>query len=986
MGNSPENWGRVKELFEAALERDPARRSAYLLENTADPKVREEVERLLMKYALAGSFLSTPVFECLKFQPSELADRFLPGEILAGRFQVVHFIAAGGMGEVYEAQDLELRESLAIKTIKPEVLQLPNALARFKREVHLARKVTHPNVCRVFDLFRYKSDANKPDSEGVFISMELLTGESLSERIRRGIFTPQEALPLIAQMAAGLAAAHHAGVVHRDFKPGNVVLVSERDSGRIRVAITDFGLAFRSGGDASLTADFATASGIFGTPAYMAPEQIEGREVTSAADIYALGLVIHEMVTGLLPFASEPPLSMVAKRVHEPAPSPRLLMPCLDAAWESTILRCLEREPGKRFQEVEEVVQALQVEPKTIPIGSDLGGVSLAKPPLTTIHDKTSRPDELQTLSVRLNQSTAQKDVGGSQKRNYAFVGAICFLLVLTVIVVSFREFDRGAWQRLLGPNIPNQKNLVVLPFSAVDGQPSEQIYCQGFTETVTAKLANVASLQVQAAQKVRDYRVASIQEARNRLGANLVLTATWQRSQNSARINLSLVDAKTGQQLRTDTITEPAGDLFRLQDHVVLTASRMLELQLSANSTSALTSHGTTVATAYDLYLQGIAYLQRYERPENLETSINLFRRAIAEDPAYAQAQAALAQAYWYKHSATQDPQWGEKAKIAVKAARDLDSQLPEVQLAIADLSRRTGAYLEALSGFQRTLQLDPENVAAYLGLGSSYDSLGRAGAAEQAFRHAIEISPECWNCYNELGYFFNEHARYGEAAEAWQRVTELTPDNVWGYMNVGAVYFNLGQFGKADEYFRRGLQIAPDNADLYSNAGTVSFFLGRFEEDATYCQKAIELSREKYVYWGNLGDAYRMIPRDSSKSAAAYQEAIRLAEIQLKLNPSDSSVLSSLAIYYARTNDATRAEKYLDRALKASPRDVDVLRIACLVHLEAGERQEALLWLQKAVGAGYAKAQLLANPELASLRSDPQFDRLANQAKSYQ
>jgi tetratricopeptide (TPR) repeat protein/TolB-like protein len=536
------------------------------------------------------------------------------------------------------------------------------------------------------------------------------------------------------------------------------------------------------------------------------------------------------------------------------------------------------------------------------------------------------------------------------------------------------------------GSNIPSQKNLVVLPFTAVGGGTGEQVYCDGFTETVTAKLAQEHSLQVPSALEIRERNVVSIEQARTQFGANLVLAASWQRIGQSARINLSLIDTKTGRQLRTDTITEQADNLFALQDQVVLKTIRMLEVQPTGDNAAQLMAHGTSVLSAYDFYVQGIGYLQRYERLENIDTSITLFQHAIREDPKYAQAGAALAQAYWYKYSATKEPQWAKRAKEAVKEAENLNSQLLEVQLAIGDLNLRTGSYPTAKSAFQRVLELDPQNVDAYLGLGNTYDVLGRASDAEQAFRHAIEIRPGCWSCYNLLGAFLNGHARYGEAAQAWTKVTELTPDNVWGYLNVGAAYFNLGQFETANEFFRRGLQVAPDNADLYSNAGTVSFFLGRFEEDAAFCEKAIQLRPQKYAYWGNLADAYRVIPAQAGKAPEAYRQAIRLAEIQLKINPSDSDVLSSLAHYYARINQLPRAQDYLERALKINPNDVDTLLIASLIHLEIGERQEALQWVKRAVSAGYTREQLAANPELLSLHSDPEFSRLVMEARSFQ
>jgi len=178
----------------------------------------------------------------------------------------------------------------------------------------------------------------------------------------------------------------------------------------------------------------------------------------------------------------------------------------------------------------------------------------------------------------------------------------------------------------------------------------------------------------------------------------------------------------------------------------------------------------------------------------------------------------------------------------------------------------------------------------------------------------------------------------------------------------------------------------VAPDDAQLFSNLGTVSFFLGRFDEDVTYYEKAVQLGPQTYTVWGNLADGYRMIPDDSGKAEDAYRQAIRLAELQLTVNPNNADALSSLALYRARTHDPARARQYLQRALKLQPQNVDVLFDACLVQLEAGEREAALAALQQAIAAGYSREQLLANPELASLHSDPRFDRLAKQAKAYQ
>jgi serine/threonine protein kinase/Tol biopolymer transport system component len=360
MGISPEQWDHVKELYEETLECEPAQRDDFLQRKTTDEVVRAEVRRLLAGNDSLGSFLSTPPFLDDRLLPQQQARQFAPGEVLAERFRILRFIAAGGMGEVYEAEDLALKENLAIKTIRPEVLQQKNALDRFKREVHLARKVTHPNICRVFDLFWHKKAEDGGECDIVFVSMELLYGETISERIRRtGRFSAEEALPLINQIASGLAAAHRAGVVHRDLKPGNVILVPDRMGNQIRSVVTDFGLALRADVEGNNSVDLTTTQGAFGTPAYMAPEQIEGKEVTKLADIYALGLIIYEMVTGEHAFPADTPLASAAKRLSDPIVPPKQFAPELSDVWDQTILRCLQRDPDARYSSALDVAKAL---------------------------------------------------------------------------------------------------------------------------------------------------------------------------------------------------------------------------------------------------------------------------------------------------------------------------------------------------------------------------------------------------------------------------------------------------------------------------------------------------------------------------------------------------------------------------------------------------------------------------------------------------
>jgi eukaryotic-like serine/threonine-protein kinase len=292
--------------------------------------------------------------------------RLRPDELLAGRFSIVRFIARGGMGAVYEAEDLSLRTRVALKIIRSALLAESSALERFRREVLLARRVAHPNVCHVFEFYDART------AEGVpvhFLTMELLDGQTLSRHLQqRGRMTPAEALPLVVQMCDGLAAAHAEGVVHRDFKSSNVLLVHRRDttgersSASTRVVITDFGIA-RPLETSAVEAGLTGGAGMIGTPEYMAPEQVTGGSVTAATDIYALGVVMYEMLTGELPFTGETPLAAAAKRLHESPRAPHTVRPGLDRRWSDIIVRCLAREPERRFRSAAEVREALLAPP-----------------------------------------------------------------------------------------------------------------------------------------------------------------------------------------------------------------------------------------------------------------------------------------------------------------------------------------------------------------------------------------------------------------------------------------------------------------------------------------------------------------------------------------------------------------------------------------------------------------------------------------------
>ena len=330
---SPKHWRDVSRLFNEALSREADNRAAFLREACADDEpLRKEVESLLAQWPIADS--RAPTFAASpRARPRPIDSinqvRFIPGAMLAGRYRIVALLGRGGMGEVYRADDLKLGQPVALKFLPEDLVMGPDHLARLHHEVRVARQVTHPNVCRVYDI-------SEADGQH-FLSMEYVDGEDLASLLRRiGRLPSDKAIQLTRQLCAGLAAAHDCGVLHRDLKPANVLI-----DGRGRVRIVDFGLASRID-------ERHYRDGLAGTPAYMAPEQLAGEAASMRTDVYALGLVLYEMFTGEPAFKMGPADLFTRGAALSLPTRPSTLIPDIDPAIEQVILQCIERDPTRR--------------------------------------------------------------------------------------------------------------------------------------------------------------------------------------------------------------------------------------------------------------------------------------------------------------------------------------------------------------------------------------------------------------------------------------------------------------------------------------------------------------------------------------------------------------------------------------------------------------------------------------------------------------
>src|SRR5688572_20414566 len=345
----PDRWRKVDELFDAVLERDPKDRAAFLDQVCgSDRELRREVEKMLAYDQKAEDFIQTDVFNAAaklitKPLTSDSIDdaRFIPGDVLSNRYRIVGLLGRGGMGEVYRADDLKLKQPVALKFLPESLTTNGAALARFYREVSVARQISHRHVCRVYDIGEFEGQH--------FISMEFVRGEELSSLLKRIGRLPQDkAIEVARQLCAGLAAVHERGVLHRDLKPANIMVDEMGD-----VRITDFGIA-------ALAKEVSAREATSGTPAYMSPEQLEGNELTVKSDIYSLGLVLYEVFTGKKAFQASSLAELLRLRQTDTTPtSPALLVPDLDPLVERVIFRCLQWEPDDRPASALQVAAAL---------------------------------------------------------------------------------------------------------------------------------------------------------------------------------------------------------------------------------------------------------------------------------------------------------------------------------------------------------------------------------------------------------------------------------------------------------------------------------------------------------------------------------------------------------------------------------------------------------------------------------------------------
>ncbi len=864
---------------------------------------------------------------------------FPPQTVLANRFRVVRFIARGGMGEVYEAEDLELHENVAVKCIRFDYAQQDQAVDRFRREIQLARRVTHPNVCRTYDVFRHtEKSADEQDQEILIVSMELLDGKTLSQDIReKNKLTTEQSLPIIAQMAAGLGAAHKAGIVHRDFKSANVLLIpSDQSDSGIRVVITDFGLARDIAGNATrLTGSLD----VVGTPAFMAPEQLNGGEITPATDIYALGIVMYEMLTGDVPYSGDTAIAMALRRLSEPAPSPRTTVPGLAPEWEATVLRCLERRPEDRFASTEEIMQTIRGEISAPPrrreskprslilrwVVAAVAALVLAAGGWFALHNRNSQ-------SPPLNSSPAVTDAK----------------LRPSVAVLGFQNMSESANTGLLGDMLSDGL------WSQLDTDEIRFIPPARVDEMKRNLGINNTSSSLDSAElaRIQDY-----------LGCDTVITGTYRASSDgkgprNIEWNIHLLgkgDSATGSVQTTGTEAElnsmvaRAGKLIRTKLGVELSVAEESRLDNSLSSNSEA--------------LRNFAEARDKRRNFDVSGDIKALQKALAADPNFAQAHSALAEAW-------SDLGYETKAAEEAKKALDLSSNLSAEArgLITARYSEMVHDWPKAIENYASLKTLFVDDPEYGLLLARSQVSAGKGQAAlttlDQTAQKKLPKGLEAQlqltrsEAQDSLGNF---HEQLTSASAASQIAKSLQSNLLLARTRIQecAALLNLGDAQKAKPVCEEARDLNTASGDQLGAARAINLVAnsayqrGELAEAKTLYGQALSISEtigDKADESGALNNLANILDDQGDRQGAirTYRKSIEVAK-----DRGDQAELGlaqqNLGVVLFESGNAKEGGEMLQRAILVAREvgdkstEATVLGNLCMLSLEAGDPRKA-------------------------------------------
>jgi tetratricopeptide (TPR) repeat protein len=836
------------------------------------------------------------------------------------------------MGEVWRARDTRLQRDVAIKVLPEAFAQDADRLQRFTREAHVLASLNHPNIAAIYSF---------EEIDGVrLLVLELVSGETLKQRIVRAPVSANEAIRFALQIADALDAAHAKGVLHRDLKPANVNVTPEG-----KVKLLDFGLAkaFALGAASpeishtpTLAVDPTHQGVVLGTASYMSPEQARGRALDGRSDLWSFGCVLYEMLAGKKAFDGES-VSDILVAILDREPDWAALPAATPAPLRDLMKRLLRKDPAER--------------PSSI--GDTRGYLEAAAGSRTT------------AIFPASGRSASFARRGGG--RALLVAGSVLLVVGAVFLLLALRE--------RAGSALPASKLLAILPATDLTGRPDGRQLCDGVSISLGFKLHGVSpDLAIMPSSNPAMLKETDPAKWARDTGANLIVQPAVRQLGDTRELSFSLSLAGSPVQIAADAVSGPAADHFRLEDELARKLAAALRLQLAPGAATSARASVPAGAPQTD-YVVALGYLERYDDPASIQKAIDLLTK-IPGGETSALVQAALGRAYLAAYQNTHDIDFSRLAQTSAETAQKLDPGRFETLLTLGRIKAAAGRFDEGIVDVRRALERDPSSVEALLSLGDALADSGKTADAEAAYRRATATRPSYWAPHNRLGALFYGKGNYGRAIPEYEEAARLNPSTPRPLSNLVGAYLQSGRLDDAVRAAQKSLELAP-SASGWANLGTAHYYAGRHAEAAAAFEKATAAAPKRSSLWIGLGDALRSSGGDATRTRAAYEEGLRRTDDELTVSPKNASTLRNRAHALRNLGDEAKAREAILAARAAAPDDSSILVEASRLSFLHKDRAAAFSLLSDAVRRGFSPSLLRADPDFSEVRADPLFEK---------
>jgi len=845
------------------------------------------------------------------------------------------------MGVVYKAVDLKLERTVALKFLPHDIAFSQGDKEDLLREARAASALDHPNIGVIHGL-------DESDDQ-LFIVMGYYEGETLAQKLARSVLSVRESLDLAIQMARGLSAAHARNIVHRDIKPSNILITEDNVA-----KIVDFGLA-----RVVATASATQTGSATGTLPYMAPEQILGETVGKPCDVWALGVIMIQMLTGSHPFLRPNTAAMTFAILNQPPAAIDAVPPVV----QPIVYRALSKQAASRYANADEMLKDLETARAEITATP----VPLEEPTIT-------RVVSAREIKQYVESASTPRWSAGQPKRPRRLLLAALGVMLAAGVAFAFPRVRANLFESAYAGA---EKHIAVLPFESPGDDPDSQLIANGLMDSMTNELSNLdaaqQSLWVVPASVVRTRHVNDPTSAYRNLGATMVVQGRLEHRGQGVVLTINLIDAKRLRQIGSEQLEERTGDLAALQNDMVFKLARLLKAKVPETG---LTQPGSVNPSAYESYLKALGYMQRYDKPGNLDRAIATLGSAIQRDPRFALGYATLGEAYRLKFQLENHLPWLADAAANAQKAVEINDNLPSAHATLGNVNLSLGKTDLALQEFQKAMDLAPRDADAALGLAATYEYMNRPSEAEASYKRAIALRPDYWDGYTALANFYSRQHRSQDAIVQYKRVIELTPDNAEGYSNLGSEYLGMNDAvsnAAAEAALRKSIQLAP-NYLAYTNLSVLYLDEHRYAEAAQSARQALEFNDKDWRGWDNLLLPYIWL-KEEEKVRTVRAKTLSLLEQYAAQNPKESGVQSRLSTFYAEDKQREKALARVNTALALAPRDTTVLTDVAETYEALGDRKRAVQYAQESLKNGSTLTELQRRPGLRSILADPSF-----------